>query len=167
MKTLIISVSLVLALTVFAGALPNDKTSSGMDKLKQLVGTWKGTDGSGKPVTVSYQLVSKGTSLMETLGRSDEKDVMVTMYYPDKNTVMMTHYCSVGNQPRMRLSSESKDPGRLVFNYLDATNLKSKNDPHMNKLIVTLKNNDHFTQEWFFLDNGKVTSDVFSYERVK
>jgi len=167
MKTLIISVSLFLALAVFSGISPNDKTSPGMDKLKHLVGAWKGTDGSGKPVTVSYQLVSKGTSLMETLGMGDEKDVMITMYHLDKNNVMMTHYCSMGNQPRMRLSIDSKDPNRMVFNYLDATNLKSKNDPHMNKLIVSVKDIDHFTEEWFFLENGKETSDVFSFERVK
>ncbi len=167
MKTLATFVLLFTAMTLIAGTPPDDKTASGLDKLKQLVGTWKGTGPEGKPVTLSYRLVSGETTLMETLDMADKKENMISVYHLDDKNVMMTHYCSLGNQPRMRLSQDAKDPNRFVFNFVDATNLDSKKNPHMHKLIVTLKDSDHFTQEWFMQAEGKENPSLFSFERVK
>jgi hypothetical protein len=55
--------------------------------MKSLMGEWNGTmnhEGQEMPVSVSvsYTLVSSGTSLMERLTTPDGSD-MVTMYHPD------------------------------------------------------------------------------------
>ena len=167
MTALTTAVLLFSALALVAGTPPVDKTASGLDQLKQLVGTWKGTDPQGKPVTVSYKLVSGETTLMETLDMGDKKESMITVYHLDDKDVMMTHYCSMGNQPRMRLSRDSKDSNTFVFNFVDATNLKSKTDPHMNKLILMMKDHDHFMQEWFMASGDKESPSRFTFERVK
>jgi len=54
----------VLALAFFAGqALAQTKPNVGFEKLKTLVGEWDGKTENGKPVRVSYKLVSGKTAL--------------------------------------------------------------------------------------------------------
>ncbi len=73
-----------------------EPAASSWDRMKSLVGTWQGTF-EGKPARVTYALVSDGTALMETL-ESHDSSQMVTVYHPDGSTLLMTHYCSIGNQ---------------------------------------------------------------------
>jgi hypothetical protein len=92
---------------------------------------------------------------------------MVTMYYPDGSRIMMTHYCSEGNQPRMRAQVPSGDVGSLAFAYVDATNLPSPDAEHMHKLVVRFQDADHFTQEWTHRKAGKEEAGIFKYTRKK
>ena len=133
-----------------------------------LVGNWNGKDADGKAVTVSYNLVSAGSTILETLDMADEKQAMVTMYNKDGDKLMMTHYCSMGNQPRMRSDKVSAEPKTITFTMYDATNMAKKSDAHMSKLILTFKDDDHFTQEWSMSKDGKVAhTGTFNFERVK
>jgi hypothetical protein len=144
------------------------KASPTFENLKSLVGVWTGKYVDGSPVKVTYQMVSAGKVLMETLDMGDSKENMVTMYHPDGDNVMMTHYCSIGNQPRMRASVDPKNDFTITFSFVDATNMASPDDQHMHKLVVTFKDKDHFTQEWTMRAKGEdVHTGVFQYERVK
>ena len=169
MKLTIFFTILALSLTtLLAGPPPGSgKGTAHLEKLKSLVGEWKGADKDGKPVSVSYKLVSDGKALMETLGMGAHKEDMVTMYHLDGDQLMLTHYCSMGNQPRMR-DVESKDENTIAFSFVDATNLASSDDPHMHKVIFSLKDNDHFAQEWTMRSKGKdAYTAAFEFERVK
>jgi hypothetical protein len=79
---------LIAALFVFATVLSAAPgTNPAWEKMKSLMGEWNGTmnhEGQEMPVSVSvsYTLVSSGTSLMERLTTPDGSD-MVTMYHPD------------------------------------------------------------------------------------
>ena len=157
------------ATTMFAGNPPggsNEETN--FDKLKSLVGSWKGKDSEGKPVTITYKLVSGGTSIMETLDMADDKEAMITMYHMNGDKLMMTHYCSLGNQPRMQAAKTSKDGSTIAFSFVDITNLASKEDNYMRKLMFTFKDNDHFSQQWTLRMKGNHEHpDVFEFERMK
>ena len=165
----LIAIILLAATTLLAGSPPGgSKGGAGFDKLKALVGSWTGKDNEGNPVTISYKMVSDSTAIMETLDMAEKHEAMVTMYHMNGNKLMMTHYCSMGNQPRMRAEKASKDGSTLTFSFVDATNLASKNDSHMSKLVVTFKDNDHFTQEWTMSMDGKDAHHaVFDFERAK
>ncbi len=146
---------------------PPAPVNATFQRLTTLVGDWKGTTPDGKPVTVSYTLVSDGSALMEKLkpiGPSGKVEEMISMYAPDGDGVMMTHYCSMHNQPRMRAAA-SPD-GALAFKYVDATNLPTPGAPHMDHVTMNLAA-DKLTQEWAFKAGGKEQSEVFSYSRVK
>ena len=130
--------------------------------MKSLVGAWKGT-AEGKPVSVSYALVSNGTALMETLD-GDHDATMITMYAPDGASLLATHYCAAGNQPRMRATG-SPDGKSLAFEFVDVT---GRGTEVMRRLVVTFVDADHFRQTWTSrAADGKEHSSVFEYARVK
>ena len=170
-------VSLVAALSVFslltaasiAGeSMPGAKTepNAGFEKLKPLVGNWQGKANDGKPVKISYALVSGGSALVETI-QAESEPGMVTVYHPDGDHLMMTHYCSLNNQPRMRADTAPAENGKLVFNFVDATNMPSPGTMHMHKLVVTFEDKDHFVQEWTWKGGEKEGTVVFRMARMK
>ena len=170
MKAILLATVLAIAASLsFAGEpIEPTKSSPAFDKLKSLVGTWQGKDEEGKPVTISYKIVSAGTSLMETLDMAENKEAMVTMYHMDGEKVMMTHYCSMGNQPRMRAKGLSKDGRSLNFSLVDVANLSSPKENHMSKLLFTFTDDDHFAQRWTMRMEG--TTDhpsTFEFARAK
>ncbi len=152
------------ALAVGAAGTTQAKPNYGFEKMKALVGSWQGTGKDGKAVKATYALVADGSAVMETLEPGNES-TMITMYVPDGGRVMMTHYCSAHNQPRMRAEAAAADPKMLTFNFVDATNLSSPSDGHMEKLVVSFADPDHFTQEWTFKAKDQKHAEVFTYQR--
>jgi hypothetical protein len=156
MKKTILTVLALLAL----GNLGYARLSNDFDRLKALAGDWEATTPEGK-TRVTYRLISNDTALMETIISEN----MVSVYHPDGDAVLMTHYCAIGNQPRMR--AQSSVNGDLKFQYVDAANLKSPNDGHMQRLVIKFQDADHVTQEWTWKENGKETTSVSHLQRVK
>lgn len=143
---------------------PAGPPSPAWESMKTLVGEWDGLYDGKVPTKATYRLVSSGTALMETLSSPDHTE-MVTVYHQDGSRIAMTHYCSENNQPRMR--ADSKDPSRIAFQYVDATNLPSPDAPRMTALVVTMKDADHFTQEWTHSGGGHSMTSTFAYTRKK
>ncbi|MBZ5640223.1 MAG: hypothetical protein LAO51_15870 [Acidobacteriia bacterium] len=155
----------VIAISTLA-ALAEPSGNAGFEKLKSLAGTWEAKHEDGSATTVTYKVVSGGSAIVETISYGKEPEAMVTMYHLDGSKLMLTHYCGAGNQPRM-VAKPSADPNKLTFAYLDATNLKSPDDGHMNGLTVTFEGPDSITQAWAWKANGKESTDVFKYHRLK
>ena len=161
--TLFAAITLILSVNVLQAAdepqhppLPHVHPPAKFEQLKQLVGKWEGTSHSPegeKEVAVEYQLTSAGTVLTERLFPG-QKDEMLSLYHGNGEVILMTHYCALGNQPRMKLS-ESDDPSVLKFSFLDGTNMKSDDDPHMHQLTMTLSEKDKLAHEWVFFADGK------------
>ena len=100
----------VLVLSLSAGATAGDPTGRvGFDKLKTLIGEWDGQAEDGTSREASYELISGGTALMETL-KSEAEPPMVTIYTMDDDRVALTHYCTSNNQPRMQTEPITGDP---------------------------------------------------------
>ena len=152
--------ALCLRAPLFAAETPSNPA---WEKLKTLVGEWDATE-NDKPFHVSYKLVSSGTALMETLEGSDAMQ-MITMYTPDGGAVLMTHYCSMGNQPRMRATR--LDNNTLTFRYVDAANVKGPDDPRMSGLTLTFTDSDHVGADWTHRMGAKEEVGRFVYVRKK
>ena len=144
----------------FAGTLPE------FEKMKALVGEWRGTSMDGKPATLTYTLVSNNSALMERLAMGGDSE-MVTLYHPDGDHLMMTHYCSAHNQPRMRSNAVDARGRKITFDLVDVTNLSAPDAGHMKRLVVTFTDNDHFTQEWTWTQQGRDMAVVITFERVR
>src|SRR5262245_42675031 len=132
-------VFLVATVAIAAPALAADSSAAaGYEKIKALVGTWEAKGPEGM-VTVTYRVVAGGQAVEETLSHGD----MVTVYHKDGDSLLMTHYCMAGNQPRMRASGLSADGKSLDFKFVDATNLANPGDSHMSGLKMTFVDADH------------------------
>jgi hypothetical protein len=160
------SFAIILVVVAFSVGMCFAKTVPEFEKMKSLVGEWKGTSLDKKPATVTYTLVSDNSALMERLAVGGESE-MVTMYYPDGDHLMMTHYCSAHNQPRMRSQTVSAEIKNITFDLVDVTNLSSPDAGHMKKLVVTFADRDHFTQKWTWTQKGKERTEVIDFERMK
>ena len=169
-KAAMISVALFLAVgaaPAFAGAAA-DLPSREFEALKSLVGVWEGTTESGKKVHTTYRLVSGDTVLMEDYTVEGENTNMVTMYHPDGNRLILTHYCMANNQPRLVGKITGQSPTAITFTFLDATNVKSPKDGHVHGAVFKLVDNQTLEQEWTFRKDGKDSEkEVFNYKRVK
>lgn len=98
--------------------------------------------------------------MSEILGHED----MVSIFHMDGERLLVTHYCAIGNQPRMA-ASVSPDGKTFTFNYVDATNLASPDAGHMQRMILTVIDENHHTEEWVFADHGKEHRVVFDLHR--
>jgi hypothetical protein len=164
MRTLRFPIVALVALCLTAPLSAVDsKANAGWEKLKSLAGDWEGMEGD-KPFHASYKVVSSGTAVMETLDGPDAMQ-MITVYTPDGNKLLMTHYCSMGNQPRMR--SKGLERGKLAFHYVDAANLKSRDEMHMTGLVLTFLDADHLQAEWSNNAGGKTNIGSFVFTRKK
>jgi len=158
--------AIILAVMALSAGVCFAKTIPEFERIKSLVGEWKGTSMDGKAATVTYTLVSDNSALMERLVMGGESE-MVTMYHPDGDHLMMTHYCSAHNQPRMRSQAVAAGSKNITFDFVDVTNLSGPDAGHMKKLVVTFSDKDHFTQEWTWREKGKEDAVVIRFERNK
>lgn len=147
-------------------APPESKRKPDFDRMKSLAGVWEGQTPDGMTAKITYAVVSNGSTVMETIDHDHMKGSMVTMYHLDGDNLMMTHYCSAGNQPRMRLVSSS--PSEMTFEMFDATNLRSDKDAHMRKLVISWTDNDHISADWTMSKDGNDEHHgLFKLERKK
>ncbi len=137
------------------------------ERVKELVGTWQGSRqalNGQEVITVKYSLTAKGTAVIERLFPDTPKE-MVSIYTQDGHEMVMTHYCLLGNQPRMRTSSPV-DGNSITLSYIDGTGMRSSHDIHMHELTVTFVDGSHMTHEWTLFENGrKKVTHTFAFAR--
>ncbi|HKF25846.1 MAG TPA: hypothetical protein VKB24_07710 [Candidatus Acidoferrum sp.] len=157
---------LAAAMALAAGAARANEKSNGalaFDQLKALVGEWEGKNAGG-PVKITYTLVSGGTALMERMQPANEAE-MITMYSADGDKIMVTHYCSEGNQPSMKSETLKGIANKYSFSLVSVSGLKSPDAGHMTGLVLTLVDKDHLKQEWTYWNKGKSSTDAFEFVR--
>ena len=142
----------LMAIAILACSLQAEKKANPLfDELKKLEGQWS-SDSKEHAADVTYKLSSGGSVLMETMAMANHAE-MITMYHPDGDGLALTHYCMLGNQPRMRAAKDQK-PGVIKFEGDGGSNMKPE-DKHMHTLTVTFVDADHVKQDWTLFDGGK------------
>jgi len=157
------AVSILFALVISPGYAGD--AASHFARMKSLAGTWKGTGPEGKSVTVTYEVVANGSVVMERM-QTEGEPAMITMYHLDGDDLMMTHYCSAMNQPRMKAKATEAD-NTVAFELIDITNLAKPTDGHMQKMRLTFQDEEHITTHWTFKKGDQEHSTPFELQRVK
>lgn len=143
----------------YSKVLPNPA----FDKIKALEGEWVGI-GEGAPVAMRFKVMSAGSSVLLIMDGDKPGNEMVTVFHPDGERLLVTHYCSAKNQPRMKLVPGT-DANVLRFEFLDATNLADPKIGHMVGLTLKLLDANHHVQEWTFQEDGKNQTAAFDMHR--
>ena len=79
---------------------------------------------------------------------------MVSVYTADGPDLAMTHYCMLGNQPRMKANSKSLAANKLNFEFVGGGNLDPKKDKHMHGATLTFVDADHLEIDGVGWDKG-------------
>ena len=153
---------IVLVCSFATSASAQTDAQKAFTSVKNMPGTWEGKTSDGRSVEVNFKVISGGSAVMsEIVGEHN----MISMFHLDgPNKFLLTHYCATGNQPRM-LATISPDGKTLTFNFMDATNLSTPDAGHMNRMVLTLLDENHHTEEWVFADLGKEMKEVFELRR--
>jgi len=138
------------------------------EKIKSLSGNWEGVveiEGKKTPTHVEMRLTGDGSAVMHIMDK-DTTHEMVTMFHPDGERLLATHYCGAHNQPRMALV-KGKAPNEIAFEFVDGTNIKP-GDTHMHSLVLTITDADHHDATWTSIVGEKKTESLtFKYSRKK
>jgi hypothetical protein len=142
------------------GKLPPAPANAGLEKMKKLAGTWLAADKEGKPtdqVVSIIKVTAGGSAVHETLFPGQAME-MVSVYTADGPDLIMTHYCVLGNQPRMK--ADPKSPAnQIVFKFAGGTNLDPKKDKHMHEATLTLVDDDHIELTGCAWEDGAPAKD--------
>ena len=127
-----------------AGKRPTAPTNAAFETMKKLAGTWLAADEDGKPTDriVSILKVTSGGSVVhETIfpGQSEE---MISVYTVEGPDLVMTHYCVLGNQPRLKADPNSS-ANQISFQFAGGSNLDPKKDKHMHSTTLTIVDDSH------------------------
>src|ERR1700688_1791775 len=149
-RRLLVCPVLLLALQLAAdggdqtGKLPPVPTNSGFEKMKNLAGTWLLADKDGKPtdqIASIIKVTAGGSVVHETLFPGQPHE-MVSIYTVDGPDLVMTHYCVLGNQPRMK--ADPKSPAnQICFQFAGGSNLDPQKDKHMHAATLTIVDDGH------------------------
>jgi len=147
-----------------AAAVAQSDSQKAFATLKTLPGTWVGDTPKG-PVQVNFKVTGAGSAVMSeiTSAMHDHED-MISMFHMDGNRLLLTHYCAIGNQPRMQAET-SPDGKTITFTFVDATNLATPDAGHMQQMVLTLLDENHHTEKWTFVDHGKENVALFDLHR--
>ena len=101
-------------------------------------------DAAGKPtdeVVSVIKVTAAGSAVQETLFPGEPHE-MVSLYHLDGADLVMTHYCALGNQPRLKADPKSS-PNQIHFQFVGGSNLDPAKDMHMHEGTITFVDDDH------------------------
>lgn len=142
---------LILTFSLSATADPG----SDFERLKSLVGVWKKEGSDSSNFYISFQSSANGSVLMENWVYKGASHSF-TVYHLDGESLLATHYCPQGNQPRLKLQ-KSRDPNSISFEFLDATNLESVKDSHQHSLSFEFLDGDKVIRNESYSKGGELT----------
>jgi hypothetical protein len=132
-----------------------------------LVGSWKLAEVKSprqEAFRISFKEIARGSALVETFG-DPAGSVTETIYHLDGASLVATHYCAQGNQPRLRLAKDDPRTG-AEFAFRDATNLASETLSHLVRMRIRL-DGDRLEKDEIYVENGKEDATTLALVRVR
>ena len=129
--------------------------------------TFKGFEGkwgirSGQktlPIEMTYEVGSKGSIVTEQFGKE------LSVFYRDGQSLLMTHFCNAGNQPRLRLR-ENTQPGFFEFQMFDITNLQSADADHVERVIYRIIDGKTINLQIVWKNGNSEQSEKYTLTRL-
>ena len=124
----------------------------------ELESEWIGThinhQGEEEQVELVYRTVSGGTAVEERIFADTPKEMITVYHGSGENGILMTHYCMLGNQPRLQL--EKSHEIAFNFKYLDGVGIDREKTRHMGGMKLTILDENTIQQEWDYYEDGEI-----------
>jgi hypothetical protein len=158
--------ALLIAFAVFTANAPAQMTGHAFIGLRRLAGNWQASIGTkGAIIRLNVRTISNDSAVVETFTTPRGRETL-TIFHPDGDRLLATHYCAQGNQPRLGLDPNSSS-SEMTFRFLDATNLKSQADAHLVRLVLKIKDDDHFERTEAYIARGREDVTTYDFTRVR
>jgi len=128
------------------GAATADQKKAMLEQVMSLAGTWESPDEKGEWGTGTVMSVSSGGSAVREVMFPGAPHEMTNVYHMDGGSLIMTHYCAQGNQPRLRCTNAK--PGELTFTSDSVTNMASPSEQYMGSMTLVITDKNNFEQRW-------------------
>jgi hypothetical protein len=168
MKSAVLGSILILLAACAASPAPAQAPQAdgraALDYLRELEGQWVVQGGNEGPFGWEFDVTSRGGVVVERLkvGTSTE---MTTIYHLDDGTLIGTHYCQLGNQPRLTaVNAEAEEDLHFVCDGAVGS-AESHAELHMHGVHFQAKGDSLLVWMDMF-ENGEVAFQT-SYELVR
>ena len=146
-----------------------DLDAAVMDRLGSLAGEWEMQDESGDWNTSSVFALSSNGSVVREIMFPGSQSEMTNLYHMDGTDIVATHYCAIGNQPRMVASGlETTEDGPAIdFEFDSVSNLRESQSHVMGSLRLVFMGDNTLREVWTSMTpDGEVDSVMtFDYRR--
>ena len=169
---LVAAAALAVAVSVAVAARPEAQRpaphqgpdpGAGFDTLRALAGTWTFT-GDADQGRVSYEVVSGGSAVLERVMNGEHGEAgMVSVIFLDDDRLVLQHYCSAGNQPR--LVSPGLDGDEIRFTFDSATSRPPVSAGHIHGAVFRFPDGRPFESHWTWRQDGTETTAVRRHAR--
>ena len=107
-------------------------SETAFETFKGFEGKWAVEWQKTLPFEMTYESGSKGSIVTEQFGKE------LSVFYRDGQSLLMTHFCNAGNQPRLRLEGRITDRGVFEFQMFDITNLQGADADHVERVVYRI-----------------------------
>jgi hypothetical protein len=143
-----------------------------LNQLKSLAGNWEGVfewTGARRAngaMKATYYTTGNGSAVVENL-IMENAPVMTSVYHLDGADLRMTHFCAAQNQPRLKARQIDLAKGIIDFAFVDVTNLRAPDAPHVRGLEMRLIDPNHLTITFLFQGGDKESRENIVLKRVE
>ncbi|HYB94948.1 MAG TPA: hypothetical protein VEC39_08235 [Vicinamibacterales bacterium] len=129
--------------------------ATAFERLKAMEGEWvdvNGAFGTKGAVVATYKVSNAGNTVIESFPVGTPHEMM-TVYHRDGTSLVLTHYCSGGTQPRMRAKDITGNV--MEFAYDGGSNIDVTKTSHMHHVRWEFLSNDEVKADWHNWSNGR------------
>jgi hypothetical protein len=143
-----------------------------LNQLKTLAGNWEGTfewtgaRSANGAMKAMYYTTGNGSAVVENL-IMENATVMTSVYHLDGADLRMTHFCGAQNQPRLKAGQIDLAKGSIDFDFVDITNLRAPDAPHVRGLEMRLIDPNHLRITFLFQSGDKESRENIVLKRVE
>jgi hypothetical protein len=139
------------------------------ERFKRMEGQWRAHSTKGWEGTETFHVIARGSAILGTSQFKDEAgEGMATIVTVENGKVLLIHYCEAGNQPVLRAGPFDKKQNKVTFEFIGGTNIPSRDVGHMDKVVFSFADENHFSSQWTWYSKGHETwFENIQYERVQ
>jgi hypothetical protein len=127
-----------------------------LDSVKALEGTWEAKGEKAEVLVCEFKVTAAGSAVREIMFPGTAQE-MTNVYCLDGNGLALTHYCAMGNQPRMRASARVGN--QIAFGAATVSDMESPDEMYMGEMTLEFVDPDHICEHWRTYVKGVLQKD--------